>query len=224
MNNKPFIASWSGGKDSAMAYYRALQMGGVPNKIWTMFDKDESHSKSHALPLEVVEAQAAQLQVPSIINRADWAGYQDQFLEAMATCVKEGIVHGVFGDIDLEDHRRWVATMCEKVGMKAVHPLWLEPRRNMLEEFVELGFVAYIVVVNTEKMPAKFLGRQFTIELMDELEALGIDSCGELGEFHTVVVDGPIFKEAIPLVFGEVMKRGHHVFQQVRLARREEES
>lgn len=218
MKNKPFVASWSGGKDSAMAYYRALQMGGVPKKIWTMFDEDESHSKSHALPLDIIEAQAEQLQVPSIIRRADWVGYQEQFLDAMDACVKEGIQHGIFGDIDIEDHRIWVQKMCKKVGMEAVHPLWLEGRRTMLEEFVELGFVAYIIVINTEKMPAKFLGRQFTIELMDELEALGIDSCGELGEFHTVVVDGPIFKEPIPLVFGNVIKHEQHVFQEVRLA------
>ena len=79
--------------------------------------------------------------------------------------------------------------------MEAVHPLWMEPRRKILEEFIGAGFEAYIVVVNTKMMPAHFIGRKFTVELMDELDALGIDSCGESGEFHTVVVDGPIFSE-----------------------------
>lgn len=217
MKNKPFVASWSGGKDSAMAYYRAVKAGGLPQKIWTMFEEDESHSKSHALPLAIIEAQAKQLGVPSMIRGADWSGYQAQFLDAMKTCVKGGIPYGVFGDIDLADHLEWVRTMCEKVGMEAVHPLWMEPRRAILEEFIAVGFVAYVVVVNTKMMPKKFIGRKFTIELMDELEALGIDSCGESGEFHTVVVDGPIFKEAIPLIFGEVIERDGYIFQQTYL-------
>lgn len=217
MKNKPFVASWSGGKDSAMAYYRAVKAGGLPQKIWTMFEEDESHSKSHALPLAIIEAQAKQLGVPSMIRGADWSGYQARFLDAMKTCVKGGIPYGVFGDIDLADHLEWVRTMCEKVGMEAVHPLWMEPRRAILEEFIAVGFVAYVVVVNTKMMPKKFIGRKFTIELMDELEALGIDSCGESGEFHTVVVDGPIFKEAIPLIFGEVIERDGYIFQQTYL-------
>lgn len=217
MKNKPFVASWSGGKDSALAYDRALQMGGVPKRIWTMFEEDEIHSKSHALPLEIVEAQAKQLDVPLMIRSADWAGYQEQFLDAMGNCVKEGIPYGIFGDIDLQDHLDWVQKICAKVGMEAIHPLWMEPRRQLLEEFIEKGFVAYVIVVNTKMMPSHFIGRKFTTQLMDELETLGIDSCGESGEFHTVVVDGPIFKEAIPVVFGEIIERDGYVFQQMSL-------
>ena len=100
-------------------------------------------------------------------------GYEEQFLEAMKECVEAGIHHGVFGDIDLEDHLKWVQKTCAKVGMEAVHPLWMEPRRKILEEFIAAGFEAYIVVVNTKMMPAHFIGRKFTIELMDELDALG---------------------------------------------------
>lgn len=223
MKNKPFVASWSGGKDSAMAYYRALQMGGLPKKIWTMFEEEEAHSKSHALPLEIVEAQAKQLGVPLIIRRANWYGYQAQFLDAMESCVDEGIPYGVFGDIDLEDHLTWVQNTCAEVGMEAVHPLWMEPRRKILEAFIEVGFVAYVIVVNTKMMPKRFIGRKFTIELMDELEALDIDSCGESGEFHTVVVDGPIFKEQIPFKFGKVIEKDGYVFQQITLKKAGEE-
>lgn len=215
--NQPFVASWSGGKDSAMAYYRALQAGGVAKRIWTMFEEDEERSKSHALPLEIIQAQAESLGVPLMIRGADWNGYEDQFLDAMKECVDAGIPNGVFGDIDLEDHLKWVQTTCAKVGMKAIHPLWMEPRRKLLEELVNAGFEAYIVVVNTKMMPAKFIGRKFTIELMDELESLGIDSCGESGEFHTVVVDGPIFKNRVPIVFKGQHERDGYVFMDIRL-------
>ncbi|MFC5602085.1 diphthine--ammonia ligase [Sporosarcina koreensis] len=217
MNKESFVASWSGGKDSALAYYRALQSGGVPERIWTMFEEDEERSKSHALPLEIIQAQAGSIGVPLMIRGADWNGYEERFLDAMKECVDAGIPNGVFGDIDLEDHLTWVQTACAKVGMKAIHPLWLEPRRKLLEEFVNAGFEAYIVVVNTKMMPADFIGREFTIELMDELESLGIDSCGESGEFHTVVVDGPIFKKRVPIEFKGRHKRDGYVFLDVGL-------
>ncbi|QBQ07190.1 diphthine--ammonia ligase [Sporosarcina pasteurii] len=215
--NKPFVASWSGGKDSAMAYYRAFKTGAVPKKLWTMFEEDKKRSKSHALPIEVVQAQAEQLGVPLMISGADWAGYEEQFLSAMRSCVEAGISYGVFGDIDLEDHLEWVRKSCEKVGMTAIHPLWMEPPRKLLEEFIAVGFEAYVIVIDAKRVPAQFIGRKFTIELMDELEALGIDSCGESGEFHTVVVDGPIFQERVPIKFDEVIVQNNYHFMPVSL-------
>jgi len=217
MTNYPFVASWSGGKDSAMAYYRAIKSGAVPKRLLTMFEEEVGHSKSHALSFEFVKAQAARLNVPLMIRRADWKGYEAQFLDAIEECKQAGINHGVFGDIDLEDHLKWVQQTCAKVGLEAVHPLWMEPRRKILEEFIGVGFEAYVVVINTKMMPPDFLGRKFTIELMDELEALGVDSCGEFGEFHTVVVDGPIFSERLPITFGKEVERDGYVFLSVRL-------
>ncbi|MBE1552975.1 diphthine--ammonia ligase [Sporosarcina limicola] len=217
LENQSFVASWSGGKDSAMAYYRAIKAGAIPKQLLTMFEPDEKQSKSHALPIEIVKAQGESLGVPLMIRGADWESYEAQFLDAMKECKVVGIYHGVFGDIDIEDHLNWVQTTCAKVEMEAVHPLWMEPRRKILEEFIEVGFEAYIIVVNTKTMPAHFIGRKFTTELMDELEALGIDSCGESGEFHTVVVDGPIFSERVPVVFSELSERNGYVFLGVRL-------
>ena len=217
MENIPFVASWSGGKDSAMAYYRAMKAGGIPKRLYTMFEEDEERSKSHALPFEVIEAQAERLGVPLMIRGASWTSYEGQFLDAMKECVEAGVSHGVFGDIDLEDHLKWVQQTCAKIGMEAVHPLWMESRRKILEEFIGAGFEAYIVVVNTKMMPAHFIGRKFTVELMDELEALDIDSCGESGEFHTVVVDGPIFNERVPVVFYGQHERDGYVFLDVKL-------
>ncbi|CAM3224708.1 diphthine--ammonia ligase [Filibacter tadaridae] len=218
MEDYSFVASWSGGKDSAMAYYRALKVGAIPKRLLTMFEEDEKHSKSHALPIEVLQAQAKSLGVPLIIRGASWNSYEDQFLDAMKDCKAADINHGVFGDIDLEDHLKWVQTTCAKVGLEAVHPLWMEPRRKILEEFIGLGFEAYIIVVNTKMMPAHFVGRKFSTELMEELETLGIDACGESGEFHTVVVDGPIFGKRIPIIFSNQHERDGYVFLEVGMA------
>lgn len=210
--DRKFVASWSGGKDSTMAVYKALEKGETLTRIWTMFEEEADRSRSHALPESVIHAQAERLKVPLMTRQASWETYEQEFIDAMKECTDAGIRYGVFGDIDLEDHRTWVQQACEQAGMTAWHPLWLIPRRQLLEEFIAAGFEAYIIVVDTSRMPKRFLGERFTIELMDELEALGIDSCGESGEFHTVVADGPIFSERVPLVFGEPVEKGNYVF------------
>lgn len=212
-----FLASWSGGKDSAMAYYQAITAGAKAGGLFTMFEAEVAHSKSHALSYEFIEAQARSLHLPLHTRRAGWQDYEVNFLAAMQATHDAGIRHAVFGDIDIEEHRTWVRDACNKVGITAVHPLWLTPRRTLLEEFIAVGFEAYVIVINSKLMPARFIGRKFTLELMDELEALGIDSCGESGEFHTVVVDGPIFNHSIPITFGEQIERQGYVFLNVKL-------
>lgn len=124
---------------------------------------------------------------------------------------------GVYGDIDLEDHRAWVQKVSKEADMEVGHPLWGEPRRKLLEELLAEGFKAVITVVDTARMPAEFLGREFTLELIGELEALGVDACGEEGEFHTVIIDGPIFVEAVPAVFGRVIEAGQYRILEVKL-------
>lgn len=210
--NKNFVASWSGGKDSAMAVYKAGQNDGKLTRVWTMFEEEADRSRSHALPETVIRAQAERMGVPFMKRQASWTTYEQKFIEAMKESTQAGIDYGVFGDIDLEDHRAWVQQACEKAGMTAWHPLWLIPRRQLLEEFIAAGFEAYIIVVDTNRMPERFLGERFTIEVMDELDALGIDSCGESGEFHTVVANGPIFSERVPLTFGKRIEKDNYVF------------
>lgn len=217
MTNKPFVASWSGGKDSAMAFYRAVQSGMTPKRLLTMFQEDEEVSKSHALPFKVVQAQAERMNVPLMIRGAGWDNYEEKFIHAMDECRADGITHGVFGDIDLEGHLEWVQKTCAKSDIIPIHPLWQEPRQSILEELLAVGFEAVIVVVNTSMMPAEYVGRTFTQPLMKELEALGIDSCGENGEFHTIVLDGPIFSSRVPVLFGEVRENDGYVFLDVSL-------
>lgn len=217
MKNDPFVASWSGGKDSAFAYYRAKQAGMMPKRIFTMFEEDKEFSKSHAIPIDVMQAQVDRLGVPFLPKSASWDSYEEQFIQAMNTCREEGITHGVFGDIDLEDHLKWVQTTCAKSDIIAIHPLWNMTRRAVVEELLAAGFEAWIIVVNTKMMPAHYVGKKLTLSLMEELEASGIDSCGENGEFHTIVVDGPIFSERVPIVISEPVVRDHYIYAPVSL-------
>ncbi len=214
---KTFVMSWSGGKDSALAYYRAVLDGNVPVTLLTMFEEDGSKSRSHGLPLEVMEAQAERMGLPLEIGKADWNNYEKEFISLLKNFKSEGIDMGVYGDIDLEDHRAWVQKVSKEADMEVSHPLWGEPRRSLLEELIAAGFRAVITVVDTARMDPKFLGREFTLELIEELEALGIDACGEEGEFHTVILDGPIFVEAVPAVFGQVIEAGQYRVLEVKL-------
>lgn len=214
---KTFVMSWSGGKDSALAYYHAVLEGNVPVALLTMFEEDGSKSRSHGLPLEVLEAQAERMGLPLEIGKADWNGYEKEFIDRLKNFKREGIDMGVYGDIDLEDHRAWVQKVSAEAGIGVSHPLWGRPRRELLEELIAEGFKAVITVVDTARMDAKFLGREFTHELIEELETLDIDACGEEGEFHTVIIDGPIFVEPIPLVFGDEIEAGQYRVLEVKL-------
>lgn len=214
---KTFMMSWSGGKDSALAYYRAVLEGNVPVALFTMFEEDGSKSRSHGLPMGILEAQADRMGLPLEIGKADWSGYEQEFIRHLKKFKETGVEMGVYGDIDLEDHRAWVQKVSKEADMDVSHPLWSESRRNLLEELLAEGFKAVITVVDTTRMPAEFLGREFTLELIGELEALGIDACGEEGEFHTVIIDGPIFVEAVPAVFGDIIEAGQYRILEVKL-------
>ncbi|QHJ69357.1 diphthine--ammonia ligase [Planococcus halotolerans] len=214
---KTFVMSWSGGKDSALAYYRAVLEGHVPVTLLTMFEEDGSKSRSHGLPLEIMEAQAERMGLPLEIGKADWKDYEKEFISLLKNFKSEGIDMGVYGDIDLEDHRAWVQKVSKEADIEVSHPLWGEPRRKLLKELIAEGFKAVITVVDTARMDPKFLGREFTMELIEELEAIGIDACGEEGEFHTVILDGPIFVEAVPAVFGQVIEAGQYRVLEVKL-------
>jgi len=197
-----FFASWSGGKDGYLALQRAVAGGGRLGALLTMTEPDGRRTKSHALPLALVRRQAAALGVPLVVRGASWDDYEAAFLDALAELRNEhGLSVGVFGDIDLQPHRDWVERVCREAGLRACLPLWLEPRRALLDELFRAGVEATIVTVNTERLDERFLGRRLDAALVPELEAAGVDACGEEGEFHTVVTRAPLFAAPVALAW-----------------------
>ncbi|MEW9502663.1 diphthine--ammonia ligase [Jeotgalibacillus marinus] len=217
IDQQPFFSSWSGGKDSTLAFFKACQQGGHPVKLVTMFEENEERSRSHALPIEVLEAQAEAIGVPLIIKGASWDQYENAFLEVLQGLKREGITHGVFGDIDLEPHLEWVETTCSKVAITPYHPLWKMERRAVLDELLLHGFECVIIVVKDEKLPQSFLGKTLSKKVIEEIEQFDIDACGEEGEFHTVVVNGPNFSKRIPLHFEGIHAESGYSFLKVKL-------
>lgn len=215
MKNQPFFSSWSGGKDACLALYRAIKAGAKPSYLFTMLEESGMYSRAHHLPVSVIEKQAESLGIPLITRAATWDAYEKMFVDGLKE-IKQSDVHlGVFGDIDLDGHLEWVEKTCHSVKIHSYHPLWKENRRQLIREFVDLGFSAKVIVVKEGVLPRSFLGRTFDRKLIDEIEYLGVDACGEEGEFHTLVTDGPIFSEPLSLQFGEQLYHDRAWFQSV---------
>ena len=207
-----FFCSWSGGKDSALALYRAMSAGARPCFLLTMLDEGGERSRSHGIPLDVLRGQATSLGIPLRTGCASWSEYESVFVTALRELAASGVEAGVFGDIDIDAHREWEEKVCEQAGIEAHLPLWKAAREDLLEEFVGLGFEAMIIATNEEKMGREYLGKRLDRALIEQLTSLAIDPCGEAGEYHTVVTDGPVFREGLRIRKGKAFLRSGYWF------------
>ena len=214
LNRKAF-ASWSGGKDSCLALYTA-QQAGYSATLFNMLTADGAHSRSHGLRLAMLERQAQAMGLPIAFGRAEWDDYEKMFVDQLMHFSSQGIGTGVFGDIDLEDHRKWVEQVCEKAGLAAMLPLWQKPRQDLLNAFFDAGFKARIVCIKEAAMGREWLGRDLDAEAVREFEQIGIDICGEEGEYHTFVYDGPIFKTPVRFSPGEIQSQAGYAFVELK--------
>ena len=203
-----FAVSWSGGKDACLALHRAAATDACA-ALFTVLDETGTRTRSHGLRLEVVQAQADALGLPLRTVRASWETYEAAVIGGLRALRAEGITAAVFGDIDTESHRDWEARVCAAAGLEARLPLWKEDRHTVLREFLQTGHRARLVAVREGRLAPDLLGRVLDPDLVAAIEAAGSDPCGEFGEYHTVVEDGPRFSRALGLVPGErVLVRG----------------
>jgi diphthine-ammonia ligase len=193
------VCSWSGGKDSMLALQLAVDAGYEPKTLLTMLDESGDRTRSHGLPLSLVVAQAEALGLPLLTRRATWTDYEEAFIDGLGQCAANGCATCVFGDIDIDDHRAWCERVSSQARIQSLHPLWQRDRRAVVEGFLERGYEAVIVVVRDSALDRSFLGRRLDHELINDLEGAGVDICGENGEFHTLVVDGPLFASPLQL-------------------------
>lgn len=189
-----YILSWSGGKDSAMALYRARTAGLKISHLINMADKAGS-GMSHRLPLPLLRRQAAAQGLTLREGTADWNSYESRFLKLLEQARYEGARGCVFGDIDITEHLDWCRRICERAGMEAIHPLWGIPQEQLMEEFIELGFSALVAVVQLDRLGQDWIGRRLDKKALLDMKSAGITVAGELGEYHTLVTGGPTFKD-----------------------------
>jgi diphthine-ammonia ligase len=204
--------SWSGGKDSCYALIKSIEQGNQLKVLVNMMNENGKISRSHGLPLNVLQQQAEKMNVPIVAIPTSWDDYRKHFVGALQRVkAQHGIEAMVFGDIDLQPHRDWEEMVCDEAGLKAVLPLWQQDRRKLVNEMIAHGIEAMIVSCNVQ-MGEGFLGRSITYKLVEELERLGIDACGENGEFHTVVVNCPLFRSPIELPLYEKVLHDNYWF------------
>jgi uncharacterized protein (TIGR00290 family) len=202
-----FACSWSGGKDSCYALMQAAAQGYIPAVLMNMMNENGMVSRSHAIPKEILEAQAQQLSLPVICKTSSWEAYEEIFIETLDELkATHAVTHVVFGDIDLQEHRDWEEKVCTAKGLQALLPLWKRNRKELVLEMLDKGIETHIVSCN-ERMGEKFLGQKLTPSLIIKLEKLGVDACGENGEYHTLVTNMPMFSKPLSVDFGV---RIHH--------------
>ncbi len=192
--SKPRAAvSWSGGKDSCLAFHRAREHFEVGALI-TMFTQDGTRSRSHGLRPEIIQRHAELLDLESISGRGSWQTYEAGFKHILQQFSRDAYTHVIFGDILLEEHKQWVERVCGEIGLRALEPLWGESTARLVREFLSLGGQAQIVATKASLLDESWLGKQLNPEVLSNLQQLGIDPCGEYGEFHTLVTDFPGFR------------------------------
>lgn len=194
--NRAFC-SWSGGKDSALALYKALNNGYRIESLLTMMTETGDTSRSHGLSKAVLRKQSQRLNAAHVFKSALWEEYEAAFKSTVLDFKKSGITCGIFGDIDVEAHLDWVARICAETEIRYLEPLWGYERLKGIEEFLAAGFRAIIVACDKAKMGEKYLGKELTAQLAGQLAAIGVDAAGENGEYHTMVFDGPIFNSRV---------------------------
>lgn len=215
--NKNFIASYSGGKDSTLALYKAMKKGTAVG-IVVMMEEEGDRSRAHSLFKDILKAQAKAIGVPLYTGSANFKNYEKVFVEILKNAKDKGAEVLVTGDIDLPEEDCWHERVTDSIGLKLGVPLWKRDHKEVVKEFISLGFKTKVITIDTTQgMKEEDLGRILTFDYMKELEERGIDSCGENGEFHTVTIGGPIFKEDIKVEDGEITSDGRYMYLKVEL-------
>ena len=207
---------WSGGKDSALALHDLLAEGRCEVvALLTTVTEGYDRISMHGVRRSLLAAQASALGLPVrevlITPQASDEEYEQQMGVALTAARAEGVTGCAFGDIFLEDLRRWREARLARIGLQGLFPIWQQPTEQLIRRFLRLGFRTVVVCVDPNVLPAAFAGRVIDEQFLADLP-VGVDPCGERGEFHTFAFDGPIFRAPIPWQRGEVETREGFVF------------
>jgi len=213
---EPVFVSWSGGKDCCLAGYLAMKEGLNVRYLANTVNEEGRQSRSHGLSAVVLKQQAQALGIPLTQQRTGKDTYEADFKTMLARLRAEGVTGGVFGDIDFNAHREWLDRVCGGAGITPHFPLWLRKQDEIMRDFITLGFEAVVVATRADILGEEWLGRKVDFAFIRDLAALNknITPCGEAGEYHTLVIDGPIFKQRLEIVNADkVLRDGHWFFE-----------
>jgi uncharacterized protein (TIGR00290 family) len=212
----PVVFSWSGGKDSAMALHLLLRNPDYEVvSLLTTVTEDYERISMHGVRSELLRRQADSIGLPveevRIPPQCHNFIYETRMAEAVLRFRERGIIHFAFGDIFLEDLRAYREEKLLCANMSALFPIWKMDTRGLAARFVKDGFRAIVVCVDPRKLDRSFAGRELDAAFFHDLPP-SVDPCGENGEYHTFVFDGPIFRSPVPVQIGQVVARDSFVF------------
>lgn len=211
------VFCWSGGKDSAMALYELLASQQYEViALLTTLTRDYDRISMHGVRSELLHRQAAALGLPVhevwISQAATNVEYEEEMESALNQYRQQGLKTVVFGDIFLEDLRSYRERNLAKIGMQAVFPVWKRDTRELVTSFMQLGFKAVVCCLDGKVLDASFAGRFIDERFLRDLPAT-VDPCGENGEFHSFVFDGPLFSSPVRFTLGAAETRGDFTFR-----------
>jgi len=214
------VASWSGGKDSCLAYYRTVKNGFKVSHLLNFVTENGTKSRSHGIDSKLIQRQAEAIGIPVVQVKTSWQTYEQKFKKAIDKLKQKGIKGIVFGDIDVQEHKEWTDRVSSELNVRAIQPLWRYKQRDLLNEFINEGFQAIVVSLRSDLLDKEWLGRKVDKNFLKDLDELdsGINPCGEKGEYHTFDTDGPIFKKKIEILKGKEILRERHWFLEIKKA------
>ena len=215
MTSERVLLAWSSGKDSAFALHVLRAQGVAVVGLLTTINEAFERVAMHAVRVHLLRSQAEAVGLPLVEVRIPWPcpneAYEAAMSAAMAEAREGGVTAVAFGDLFLEDVRRYREERLAGTGLRPLFPLWGRPTRKLAEEMIALGQRAVLVCVDPRVLPREFAGRAFDAALVADLPA-SVDPCGENGEFHSFAWDGPAFRRPVPVRVGEVVLRDGFVF------------
>ena len=205
-----YLASWSGGKDGCFACYEAIRQGYQISHLVNFTAQEHNRVRFHGTDTKLIQLQSQAIGIPLLQKETTWNRYEQEFKEAVRSLVPTGIKGMVFGDIYLQEHKDWVERVCSEIGIEAVEPLWGRATKDIVSDFIASGFEAVIISAKSELIGQEWMGRYVDRDFINYLSDQGIDPCGEKGEYHTLVVNGPIFKSMIEIEQSRIIQRNTH--------------
>jgi len=198
---------FSGGKDSMLALDRAVRQGVRVTRLVTLYDGPSGRVRFHGVPVDVMRAQAAAVGLPATLAATTPATFESVFLDTLTALRGQGIGALIFGDIHLADVRAWYEDRVRAAGLDHIEPLWGEDPLALARESVDRGYRAVLTCLEESRTRPEWLGQPLTHDLLAAFVAAGIDPCGERGEYHTLVTDGPLFTRPLALRLGATVSR-----------------
>ena len=210
------LVGWSGGKDSAMTLYELKKMENIEiaallTTVTEGYDRISMHGVRRDLLVQQVDALGFPLEEIPIPQACTNEIYEQRMQETLKKCQVRGITTAAFGDLFLQEVRSYREERMSRIGMRCMFPVWERPTAEFAQEFINLGFRAVVVCVDTTAIGREFAGREYDRDFIRDLPA-GADPCGENGEFHTFVYDGPIFSRPVQVQRGEKVLRENRFF------------